>query len=131
MPKIQNLTHVYARNTKALGNVSLEIGPGMFGLPGPHRAGKSTLMRCVATLQAPTNGTMDKDVPIGAFLALPGAAHFDKSKILFLQNDRIRSGANTIHFTTDRVPTFAAIDPYSEWINQNSDDDITGVNRAN
>jgi ABC-2 type transport system ATP-binding protein len=56
MLKIQNLTHVYPRGTKALDNVSLEIDRGMFGLLGPNGAGKSTLMRDVATLQTPTSG---------------------------------------------------------------------------
>ncbi|MGD0141557.1 MAG: ABC transporter ATP-binding protein [Rhizomicrobium sp.] len=56
MLKIQNLTHVYSGGTKALDNVSLEIGRGMFGLLGPNGAGKSTLMRDVATLQTPTSG---------------------------------------------------------------------------
>lgn len=53
---IENLTHVYRGGVKALDNVSLEIGQGMFGLLGPNGAGKSTLMRNVATLQAPTSG---------------------------------------------------------------------------
>ena len=58
MLAIENLTHVYAGGVKALDNVSLEIGQGMFGLLGPNGAGKSTLMRSVATLQTPTSGTI-------------------------------------------------------------------------
>ncbi|HEY2070599.1 MAG TPA: hypothetical protein VGG48_13660 [Rhizomicrobium sp.] len=78
-----------------------------------------------------TEAPMDEDVPIGAFRTSPGAANFGKSKILFLQNERIRSGAQTIHFITDRAPAFAGIDPYSEWINRNTDGNVTGVDRAN
>src|ERR1019366_5383136 len=35
---------------KALDDVSLTIGPGLYGLLGPNGAGKSTLMRILATL---------------------------------------------------------------------------------
>jgi ABC-type multidrug transport system ATPase subunit len=61
MLAIENLTHVYSGGVKALDNVSLEIGQGMFGLLGPNGAGKSTLMRSVATLQTPTSGTIKFD----------------------------------------------------------------------
>ncbi len=53
---IEALTHVYPGGVKALDDVSLTIGNGLYGLLGPNGAGKSTLMRIVATLQAPTSG---------------------------------------------------------------------------
>jgi ABC-type multidrug transport system ATPase subunit len=55
---IQNLTKTYKNGVKALDNVNLEIGPGMFGLLGPNGAGKSSLMRTIATLQKPDAGTV-------------------------------------------------------------------------
>jgi len=55
---IRNLSHVYANGTRALDNVSLDIGRGMYGLLGPNGAGKSTLMRCIATLQTPSAGAI-------------------------------------------------------------------------
>ena len=58
MLSISSLTHVYPNGTRALEDISLEIGRGMFGLLGPNGAGKSTLMRCVATLQIPTSGAI-------------------------------------------------------------------------
>jgi ABC-type multidrug transport system ATPase subunit len=58
MLKIKGLTHVYPNETRALDDVDLEIGKGMFGLLGPNGAGKSTLMRAVATLQTPTKGAI-------------------------------------------------------------------------
>lgn len=58
MLTIANLTHVYPNGTRALDNVSLDIGRGMFGLLGPNGAGKSTLMRAVTTLQIPTSGAI-------------------------------------------------------------------------
>jgi ABC-type multidrug transport system ATPase subunit len=53
---IQNLSKTYANGTKALNDVSLTIGKGMFGLLGPNGAGKSSLMRTIATLQEPDSG---------------------------------------------------------------------------
>ena len=58
MLSIRHLTHVYPNGTRALDDVSLDIGSGMFGLLGPNGAGKSSLMRCIATLQIPTSGTI-------------------------------------------------------------------------
>lgn len=55
---IENLTKTYTNNVKALDNLSLKIGKGMFGLLGPNGAGKSTLMRTIATLQSPDSGSI-------------------------------------------------------------------------
>ncbi len=53
---IQNLSKTYGNGVKALDNINLHIGQGMFGLLGPNGAGKSTLMRTIATLQEPDEG---------------------------------------------------------------------------
>ncbi len=55
---ISNLSKTYNNGVKALDNVNLEIGAGMFGLIGPNGAGKSTLMRTIATLQSPDSGSI-------------------------------------------------------------------------
>jgi len=62
MLSIRNLSHVYANGTRALDDVSLDIGRGMYGLLGPNGAGKSTLMRCIATLQTPSAGSIRFDL---------------------------------------------------------------------
>ncbi|GAA4312633.1 ABC transporter ATP-binding protein [Mucilaginibacter gynuensis] len=54
--KIDKLTKTYANGVKAMQNISLEIGNGIFGLLGPNGAGKSTLMRTIAGLQQPDSG---------------------------------------------------------------------------
>ena len=38
---IKNLTETYSNGVKAIDNLSIEIGTGMFGLLGPNGAGKS------------------------------------------------------------------------------------------
>ena len=55
---IKNLTKTYPNGVKAIDNLDLEIGTGMFGLLGPNGAGKSSLMRTIATLQSPDSGSI-------------------------------------------------------------------------
>ena len=59
--KITGLSRTYQNGVKALEDVSLEIGEGMFGLLGPNGAGKSTLMRTIATIQLPDKGKIMLD----------------------------------------------------------------------
>ncbi|WP_232729844.1 ABC transporter ATP-binding protein [Paenibacillus phocaensis] len=47
--EIRNLSKYYGKK-QALQNISLTIGPGMFGLLGRNGAGKTTLMKTLATL---------------------------------------------------------------------------------
>ena len=58
MLELNHVTHVYPNGVRALDDVSLSIPKGMFGLLGPNGAGKSTLMRTIATLQSPTEGSI-------------------------------------------------------------------------
>jgi len=55
---IKNLTKTYKNGVKAIDNLNLTIGTGMFGLLGPNGAGKSSLMRTIATLQSPDSGSI-------------------------------------------------------------------------
>ena len=59
--KINNLSKTYKNGVKALDNLNIEIGTGMFGLLGPNGAGKSSLMRTISTLQKPDSGTIEFD----------------------------------------------------------------------
>ncbi|MEO8720561.1 MAG: ABC transporter ATP-binding protein [Ginsengibacter sp.] len=54
--KIKNLSKTYSNSVKAINNVSLEIGNGMFGLLGPNGAGKSSLMKTIAGVQEADSG---------------------------------------------------------------------------
>jgi len=56
--RIEGLSKRYPNGVQALKDVSLAIGPGMFGLLGPNGAGKSTLMRTIATLQEADSGSV-------------------------------------------------------------------------
>lgn len=56
--QIRNLSKTYPNGTQALKNVSMDIPMGMFGLLGSNGAGKSSLMRTLATLQDADSGTI-------------------------------------------------------------------------
>jgi len=55
---ISNVSKTYPNGLKALDNINLTIGTGMFGLLGPNGAGKSTLMRTIAALQDADSGSI-------------------------------------------------------------------------
>ncbi len=55
---VNNISKTYPNGVKALDQLSLELTSGMFGLLGPNGAGKSSLMRTIATLQAPDTGSI-------------------------------------------------------------------------
>jgi ABC-2 type transport system ATP-binding protein len=55
--EITGLTRRFGR-TPAVAGVDLCTGPGVFGLLGPNAAGKTTLLRMMATVIAPSSGTM-------------------------------------------------------------------------
>jgi ABC-type multidrug transport system ATPase subunit len=55
---ISNVSKTYPNGLKALNDINLSIGTGMFGLLGPNGAGKSSLMRTIATLQDPDSGSI-------------------------------------------------------------------------
>ncbi len=55
--ELTDLTRRFGRN-QAVAGVDLEVGTGVFGLLGPNGAGKTSLLRMMATVIAPSSGTM-------------------------------------------------------------------------
>jgi ABC-type multidrug transport system ATPase subunit len=55
---IHHLSKTYPNGVRAINDLELEIGSGMFGLLGPNGAGKSSLMRTLATLQEADTGSI-------------------------------------------------------------------------
>lgn len=57
MLEIKNLSKRFGK-TRALDDVSLEIGPGLYGILGPNGAGKTTLMRTICGIYAIQKGSI-------------------------------------------------------------------------
>ncbi len=79
MIQIQELTKTYgsrARAVTALRDVSLELGPGVWGVVGPNGAGKTTLLGLVLGFLRPSSGaiTLDGRAP-RRYLRRHGAAY--------------------------------------------------------
>ncbi|MFS2003186.1 ABC transporter ATP-binding protein [Duganella sp. CT11-25] len=56
MLEIRNVVKTYAKNVKAVDDVSLNLPAGVVGLIGHNGAGKTSLMQMIATLTRPTSG---------------------------------------------------------------------------
>ncbi len=56
--EIKQLCKTYSNGVKALSQINLKLNNGMFGLLGANGAGKSSLMRTIATLQMPDKGNV-------------------------------------------------------------------------
>ena len=82
MLEIRDLTKTYPNGVHALRGITLTIGRGLFGLLGPNGAGKSSLMRTLATLQAPDSGTVHFD---GTAIADDPRAH--RARLGYLPQD--------------------------------------------
>jgi ABC-2 type transport system ATP-binding protein len=56
MLEIRNVVKTYAKNVRAVDDVSLNLQAGVVGLIGHNGAGKTSLMQMIATLTRPTSG---------------------------------------------------------------------------
>ncbi len=77
-----------------------------------------------------TQTPMQEDVPVGAFTIRPDAAGFGSKSVLAWQIVPIHTGTQIVHLVTDKVPAFAGIDPYVEWIDRNPDNNLIAVGAA-
>ena len=84
MIEITNLTKIYPGQIQALRDVSLTIGPGMFGLIGPNGAGKTTLMRILAGLVQPSSGRVSV---FGHDVASPAGKMAVKARLGYLPQE--------------------------------------------
>ena len=58
MLNLTGISKTYPGGLQAMQDIHLEVPKGMFGLPGPNGADKSSLMRTIATLQQPHSGAI-------------------------------------------------------------------------
>jgi len=58
MLELRNVVKTYAKNVRAVDDVSLTLPAGVVGLIGHNGAGKTSLMQMIATLTRPTSGSI-------------------------------------------------------------------------
>ncbi|MEO8138472.1 MAG: ATP-binding cassette domain-containing protein, partial [Gemmatimonadota bacterium] len=61
MLELERVTKRFAGGVTAVNDLSLSLSGGVLGLLGPNGAGKTTLMQMIATITAPTSGTIRFD----------------------------------------------------------------------
>jgi hypothetical protein len=66
-------------------------------------------------------------IEIGLFTADPRSGAFDQNRVLTMELRPIRTGRQLLRFVTDRRPTHAGVDPYKQYIDRNSVDNIGAV----
>ncbi len=95
MIEIKNLTKIYPLGKKkALDDVSFEIPEGIFGLIGRNGAGKTTIMRIIATVMDQTDGAIYFD---GKELKA-NRAEFRKSLGYLPQSTKLMPRLNIVEF---------------------------------
>ena len=95
MIEIKNVTKIYPLGKKkALDNVSFEIPEGIFGLIGRNGAGKTTIMRIIATVMDQTDGAIYFD---GKELKA-GREEFRKSLGYLPQSTKLMPRLNIVEF---------------------------------
>jgi hypothetical protein len=72
-------------------------------------------------------GELNEPIEIGLFTARPGWDALDPKDVIMVRRIPIRSGRQTLRFVTDRKPLFAGIDPYSFYVDRDSEDNVAEV----
>ncbi len=100
---IHNLSHHYGKK-KALDDVSLAIGKGMYGLLGRNGAGKTTLMKHIATLLPVKSGTIElMDAPLKSDAA-------SREQIGYLPQTFSMYASMTAHEALDYLAVLSGLD---------------------
>lgn len=69
-------------------------------------------------------------IDIGLFTARPGQGAFSKKDVLVLERRPVKSGTQQIRVITKDKPAFAGVDPYTKYVDRNSDDNVIAVTDA-
>ena len=75
-----------------------------------------------------TETPLAERIEVGLFTAEPGRDAFDKSNVILMERQPIRSGRQVLKLVSDRKPMYAGIDPYNFYIDRSSADNVLPVN---
>ena len=66
-------------------------------------------------------------IEVGLFTSEPGRDSFDRSHVILMERQPIRSGRQVLRFVTDTKPLYAGVDPYNFYIDRDSADNVLPV----
>lgn len=78
-----------------------------------------------------TKTPLDEQVDIGVFTVHPGDLTFGRENVVSMQRRQIHSGEQQVRIVTQGKPVYAGVDPYLNFIDRNSNDNILPVSSAN
>jgi aminopeptidase N len=70
---------------------------------------------------------LDERIEVGLFTSEPGRDAFDKSHVILMERQPLKSGRQVLKFVSARKPTHAGVDPYNFYIDRNSGDNVEPV----
>ena len=70
---------------------------------------------------------LDEPIEVGLFTADPSGGRLDRRSVVTVQLRPLRSGRQKLRFVTAQRPAFAAIDPYSLYIDRNQRNNVAVV----
>ena len=74
-----------------------------------------------------TPASLQEEMEIGLFTAQPGYGAFKPENVIAITRHMIHSGPQTIRLVADTKPVYAGVDPYTRWIDRNTDDNVIKV----
>ena len=74
-----------------------------------------------------TEAPLNDAIEIGLFTAEPGIGAFSSKDVIAMQRMPLHSGRQTITLHSRQKPTFAGVDPYNNYVDRNSDDNVKDV----
>ena len=69
----------------------------------------------------------DEQVDVGVFTASPDDLGFGRGNVVSMRRPQIPSGEQQVRIVTPRLPVYAGIDPYLNFIDRNSNDNLIQV----
>lgn len=72
----------------------------------------------------------DEQVDVGVFTARPGDLAFGKENVVSMQRLQIRTGEQQLRIVTRDKPVYAGIDPYLNFIDRNSNDNLIQISNG-
>lgn len=76
---------------------------------------------------AETPASLEEEMEIGLFAAPLGYGAFKPDDVIAIERHTIRSGPQTIRLVANTKPTYAGVDPYTRWIDRNTEDNVIKV----